>query len=608
MKNLLCCDSFEELQILKGICGSDYVIATNKYPFYKEIRNNEEQAIFLESSESNPYETVWDILDQIHHVIDGCKDIKYSRLFHLSYHIEGGMPTKFVQTIINLNLISRIVKMHGIKSIYLFDNSDNWMINESIYLYSRAYHIECHIIDKANVNRSCIEKECLKTLQTMDAKQEDIEHGELGIKEKERFENIKSRPTRIVAGNAIESLDVGLLYCMAVPYNKHVDWCLRRVEAIGHETRVICYYDTEDVQKFKDKGLQVDCLEDYFSADEFVREYSKLVRERRDILKALACELHVAYKGVELSDYLTLKIRNHYFRELIEYLYIDICSKKYFRYHKFSYIHLWGDTNYWGTWICYDNTRDNASKLFKIDGISFITFESKQPHEDMLSAVFTPNKKMFRLGLSADYSGNIFEIYDVFFGKKYDFSMVFPSQRNKFKIGFLPTGVLSGFTTYQFYYGTLMRLIDRLLEEKYEVIFKNHPYMSECWEEDVKYKYKDERSFKFVDPLERIDKVLEICDVVITDTSCAAVDAAMAKKPVFCIVDDQGYHLIGQHEKGFSIYQSIDALISDMNLVLDQDNIYKGMVKKQSAYLSKLLGENSIIKKGEIYSVLQKNN
>lgn len=601
-KSLLCCDTYDELLKVKTLCKTAYVVATNRYDFYKRERERKEHIVFLESNETNPYEKVWNILDQIHEVIDHNdeNEAKAKRLFHFSYHLEGGFPTKIAQMIINLNLISGIVGKYNINEIYLFDNKDNWIINESIYLYSRSQGIECHILDR-NMQG---EKIYLKTLETME-KKADIEGTDIFLKEKEKVNNIMARSIRPFKRNAIVREDIGLLYCCSRPYNKHVDWCLRRIAAIGHKTRIICYYDTEDVQKFRDKGIQTDCLEDYFSTDDFGVSYSKLIVERDDILEALNRNLNVVYKGIDLSEYLLVKIRNYYYRELIDHLYMDVCAKNYFKYHHFSYIHIWGNTEFWETWICYDNTRDYDSKLFKIDNSNFISFKTKQPYQYMLSAEFTPNIQRFQDELSAAYLGKIYPIRDVFWG---DISCSLDNseiQNEKLRIGFLPTGVLGGFTTYHFYYGTLMKLIDRLLEEKYEVVFKNHPHMSECWEEDIRYRYKDNEKFIFLDPCERISRVLESCDAIITDISSSAFDAAVAQKPVFCIVDDQGYDMIKQHEQGFSIYQCMENLLKDLESISQNNEIYKAILDKQNTYMEEITGNRNYDKKESVYTLLQ---
>lgn len=82
---LLCCDLFEELRALKRICGSSYIIAVNRYQFYKQIKNSEERANFIESNEINPYETIWEILDQIHVIID--EEIKDRFSDYFIFHI-----------------------------------------------------------------------------------------------------------------------------------------------------------------------------------------------------------------------------------------------------------------------------------------------------------------------------------------------------------------------------------------------------------------------------------------------------------------------------------------------------------------------------------------
>lgn len=599
---LLCCDSQEEWMILKNICNTGYVIATSDYRFFKNIREQEERVIFLESDESNPYGAIWEILDQIHLMIDEEITDRFFRLFHLSYHVEGGFPTKIAQMIINLNLISALVKDNDIGEIYIFDNVQNWITNESIFLYSKSRGITCHILDP----NSKEEKTSLKTLSQLRGIKENLCNEELSRKEKEKARAlIDTSAKRCKKGTTKEKEDVGILYCPDFLYRKHVDWVLRRIDAIEHDTTVICFYDTEAVSEFRQRGLKVDCLEDYFEKSDFISAYDNLNRKRAAVLQRLASQLEASYQGTDLSEWLLLKLRNQYFRELLTYLYMDVCAANYFKQRKFTFIHVWGGTESWQTWICYDNTRDVNSKLFKIEFIGFISYKEKMSFPDMLSAMFTPDdKERFSQIFVNDYPGKVFPICDPNWGGRSTVVEYIGSDRKK-RIGILPAGILKGFTTYRFYYATWMPLIDRLLDLGYEIVFKNHPALRECWEEDMEANYRDNERVTFLASGERIDKALALCDMVITDISSVVYDAALAQKAAFCIVDRQGYDLIRQHTAGFSIYQSIEDLLEEIKCISESDAAYKNILNKQNDYMKKITGDTSCNGAESVYTLLQ---
>lgn len=178
------------------------------------------------------------------------------------------------------------------------------------------------------------------------------------------------------------------------------------------------------------------------------------------------------------------------------------------------------------------------------------------------------------------------------------------SDRKK-RIGILPTGILKGFTTYRFYYVTWMPLIDRLLDMGYEIVFKNHPALRECWEEDMEVKYRDKEGVTFLTSGEGIDKALTLCDMVITDISSVAYDAALAQKAVLCIVDRQGYDFIRQHTAGFSIYQSIEDLLKEIQSISESDVMYKNILHKQNRYMEKITGNTSSNSEKSVYTLLQ---
>lgn len=598
---LLCCDSQEEWMILKNICNAGYMIATSDYKFFKNIREQEDRVVFLESNESNPYEAIWEILDQIHAIVDEEIEDRFFRLFHLPYHVEGGFPTKIAQMIINLNLISAIVKDNDICEIYIFDNVHNWIMNESIFLYSRSRGITCHIL----APNSKEEKTSLKTLNQLKGIKENLYNEELFQKEKGKVGAlINTSAGKGIKETTKEKEDVGILYCPDFLYRKHVDWVLRRIDAIGHDTTVICFYDTEAVSEFRQKGLKTDCLEDYFEESDFISAYDDLNKKRVAVLQRLADQLKVSYQGTDLSKWLLLKLRNQYFRELLTYLYMDVCAGNYFKQRKFAFIHVWG-TESWQTWICYDNTRDVNSKLFKIEFAGFISYKWKMSFPDMLSAMFTmDDKERFSQTFVNDYRGKVVPICDPNWSGRSAVVEHSRSDRKK-RIGILPTGILKGFTTYRFYYATWMPLIDRLLDLGYEIVFKNHPALRDCWEEDVEARYQDNEQVTILASGERIDKALALCDMVITDISSAAYDAAMAQKAVFCIVDRQGYEMIQQHSRGFSIYQCVAELVKDIENVAKNGEIYERVLDRQNTYMAEITGDKDNDRIEFVYTVLQ---
>lgn len=604
MKNtnryLFCCDSREELAHLIDICKSDYMIATSEYSFFKEVREQEKSVVFLESDESNPYETIWEILDQIHNVVDDGRTVdKFLRLFHLSYHVEGGFPTKIAQMIINLNLISKIVHDNEIQEIYLYDNVHNWIINESIFLYSKSHDINCHVLDLTSRE----EKSCLKTLVDMERETAGFSDENLIREESEKMRCLSEASEKKCKKEAVyEKEDVGILYCPNFLYRKHVDWVMRRIDAIGHDVKVICFYDTEAVSEFRQKGLKADCMEEYFEKEEFINAYEKLKLERTEILKRLARQLKVSYRETDLSRWLLIKVRNHYYRELLNYLYMEVCASNYFKQREFTFIHAWGNSEFWQTWVCYDNTRDSNSILFKIDGLNFITPQNRVHFPEMIPVMFAANKEELFV---TDYPRKDFSICDPFWGKRSALGRNALTGGKKNRIGIFPTGVLKGFTTYRFYYGTWMPLVDLLLNSGYKIVFKNHPALRECWEEDMEAKYRDNEHVTILASNETIDKALECCDMVITDISSVVLDAALAQKAVFCIVDERGYDMIGHHASGFSIYQSTEELLKEIVGVSQNDKMYQAVLEKQNAYMEKITGNTNSNNRESVYILLQ---
>lgn len=598
MCGLLCCDSWKEYTNLKNIHTKDYIVATSEYGFYRELINRGEPAVFMESEAKVPYEKTWEILDRIHEIVDGSK-LKYFRLFHISYNIEGGFPQKIASLIINLDFIHDLVKEHNIRDIYLYDKKDNWVINESICLYAKACNLSCSIFDA----ESGKEKECLKTLEKWNHSVEN--ENALYLEEKKDIDAMLKEKHEQAYSREESREEIGTLFCCSRPYEKHVNWCLKNVEAIGRDVKIICYYDTDDIRKFRDKGWSTDCVEDYFSKEAFLSKYQEMERERNIILNQLHVRLRISYRGVDLSKYLILKLTNFYFREMAQRLYMDVCAANYFQYHKFKYIRVWGDTNFWETWICHDNTRQDDTKLFKMYKNNFCNSKTRQPYENMLSAVFTPDEKLMKKHFSEDFRGKHWLIPDVVWGGKNKNTAMPSPVKNKKRAAILPTGLLSGVTTHYFYYHTLISVIDKLLEKGFEVLFKNHPGYGNVWEEDVKRKFSLNERFVAFCNQQRAEDVIGECAMVVTDLSLIAFDAADEERAVFCIVDEGGYSRIADHKEGFLIYQNPDDMIEKMETVSKDEEEFQAIIERQKQHMSKLMGDKNADVNAIIRSALE---
>lgn len=581
---LFCCNTYEELKCLKRNFCFDYVVATNRYEFYQMVNGHEKNSVFLESFETNPQETVWNILDQINGIIDCCKK-PYSELFYLSYHIEGGFASKISQIIINLNFIGTIIKKYEIDEIFVFDHKDNWVMNESIFLHALSFKIPCHVL--AGKTREM--KSALKTLETLGKTTEDVVEQKYLAQEEKRLAVYLGKGQWTVRDTAADMQKIGALYCCKETYDKHVNWLLKKISVLDN-VKIICYWDSDDIRKFTDRGLEVDCLENYFVIDDFTEAYEEMKGVRKKILGLMNKELSIVYQGVDLTEYVILKISNLYYREMLDHLYMKVCANRYFSSHKFEHILMWGDANFWETRISYEATRKDNTKFFGIDTNSFIKFNMKIPYREMVDVMFVPPGQYEQCKKS--YKGKTVAIKDLVWSGS-DPTIAAQRTFSKKKIALLPTGILGGFTTYYFYYQTFIPLIEKLLQ-KYEVIFKNHPGFNDCWERDVREKFADNKNFRALEGFSPASDVIDESAVVITDLSTVAFDAAKAEKPVFCIVDEQGYSQIAQHRKGFQICRDIESLLYGIEETLKKEWKYQSVVERQKKYMLKITGDENM--------------
>ena len=414
------------------------------------------------------------------------------------------------------------------------------------------------------------------------------------MEDEERRLEIKKQKTRMKDENHIlREKEIGILYCCKSSYNKHVSWTMRRAEMIGGNPEVICYYNTDDVGKFNKMGVATSCLEDYFSVNDFINKYDEVKRERTEILSHIISELEVSFIGVNLTKYLVIKLRNLYYRNMLELVYIDVCMKEYFKYNKYDYICVWGDTNFWETQFCYKYAKLNNTKLFVMHGQIFINAKIWQPNENIVSVAFISNNRQKEF-YSSNYQGKFCMIPDIYWGIRYRKNGCISVNK---KIGIFPTKIVPGYTTQYFYYDVLLVMIEKLLEKGYEIIFKNHPGRTEedinyKWENEVKRKFRDNKNFIYMNSEILIEKALEECSVAITDISSIVLDAINLQKVSFCIVDEQGYRWISHHADELCIYKDLTRLLNRIDAVLTDDTIYKEIINKQNVYLSKLEANN----------------
>ena len=161
MINLFICNTEREFQYLKNRYLGNYLIGTVNTDFYLMCVNANEHAVFLETEDTmlNYHCDTWNIIKKINNIIKTC-NLKQEYLYEVSYHIEGGLPSRIEDTLSNIRLLKGIIKTNNVKRICMVDSSQNWEINEAAFLIAYYEKIQYYILDE----HECKEKDCLHTL------------------------------------------------------------------------------------------------------------------------------------------------------------------------------------------------------------------------------------------------------------------------------------------------------------------------------------------------------------------------------------------------------------------------------------------------------------
>ena len=328
MADLLLCSNAEQLKNLKNKCSRQYVIATLKYAFYAECNKAEEPVVYMEPDEISDCNVIWDVINKINDVINGC-DVEKKYLYRISYHIEGGVPSAIDRMLQNIRLIRRVVCHHNIEKIFVVDDKENWMINEALFLFAQSERMNCQILDENGEKEQPYLFTLRRSRYNSNVKETKFDT-QVHCRELEQYLNQGNKKN--VQDAVVKEVEIGFLYA-ARNNGKHFKWMQDdiRLYADRFSVEIISFYHSEDNERFRKNGVSVECLEDYFSKDLFEKNYRVYLEDCTYIADKLNQNLSVTLEGVDLSEYLKRKIINYLERECFSKLYIDACSDIFFQ-------------------------------------------------------------------------------------------------------------------------------------------------------------------------------------------------------------------------------------------------------------------------------------
>lgn len=610
MQNLIVCSNLRQLRNLNGIVVGNYMVATAVYDFYDECKRQREEVVYLESSELSDHKMVWSILDTITDVMQRCETEK-SYLYRVSYHLEGGIPTTVDTVIQNLKIVENTIRAYGIERIYLVDDKENWMLNEAFFLFANAKGIECRILDEDGEK----EQLCLFTLRRSKYNP-NIKQSKFSSQvHQEQLKVYREKKSISLNNTDLQAVTIGLLHG-AKNNGKHLIGTEEEVDLFRgqFDVEIISFHQSADNDYFRERGIRVACLEDYFDRDLFEKNYQIYLRDCQCIVDQLQSGLHVHVGDIDLSEYLKRKLINYMERECFDKVYFDTCSDTFFKTHKYNLIEAWGNTNFWQNHIIYANCRQWNIKLFRREVLEILQFVSYEPYANEIELRIFFDKVVNEYCHLKDYHGRICYLPDfkwINFDKNITEGSIC-STKEEVKILFAPTYPFVGNSTVKNYFNICTNILDRLPSKSCKVFFKNHPNLNEKIRIEIETKYSGKKYVECIDNRRGIWDVMEQCDIVVTDVSTVIFDSIKMGKPVFCIAGCQDYELVKWHKDNFAIYRDIHVLCDELLAILANRDEMKeklqAVVKKQTDYIAALTkadGKGATDAYAALYSILE---
>lgn len=591
MSDLLICSNMKQLKNLKKMCGYSYTVGTSKYSFFSECKINGEPVIYLELAELSNSDRIWEIVDKVMQIIESC-GIENSYLYRVSYHAEGGFATTIDVLLQNIKLFKRVTGEYGIESVYFADDKENWIINETFFICLHSMGMKCRIFD-AECEK---EQNVLFTLRRSKYNPVVV-RSEFNPQEHDgTLRYYRGRESKSIGDGKAKETEVGFLYASRED-GKQVQWSIDDVRLYKDRFSVgiISLYRNGDNETFRKNNIEVECLEDYFNRELFEENYRIYIKDSRRIADELQ-GLKVTFEGVDLSEYLIRKVISYIEKTCLTKLYIDTCSKAFFRYHNYKIIKSWGDTNFWENNVMYANSRNDNTKFFRRDVLRLYQTREYEPYANEIAVRLMEDKEVYRMSILRNFIGKIYYLpgycMEDFINGISDIDISISGQ---IKVLFAPSRPLAGFSTVKGFFDTCTNILERLPSEQCKVYFKNHPGIDEAMRIEIEGKYELNENIECIDNRRGIWPELEKCDIVITSPSTVVFDAIQAGKPVFCIAISQNYELICHHEGGINIYRDVNKCCDELlEMFKDRDKLkatLESIANRQNDYLKGLAGK-----------------
>ena len=606
MKSLLICSNEQELIWLKKQCKGDYCIGTVDYDFFRYGKKNKENIFFLEAESLMPKEKVWEVIDIINNVIKKCK-LEKEYLYLISYHIEGGIPLQIAQMILDIDILVEIISQNNIQKICMVDNKKFWQLNEAAFLIANAFRMKCLIVDENTGD----EKLYLYTLRNSEyyvRKEKNFEEWKMQY---EMIKKFYKRPRKREYKQQ-NKYDIGCLYPV-VNNQKHLFWFMNEIDEYRNlfGLNVIAFYDSNDIKKMRECGLNVDILEDYLEIKDFLAEIREHVTNIAVIREMMEKELRVNYRDIDLSIFLRRKLLNCFERDYIEHIYIDCCMQEYFKFKEYRYIKAWGNSNFWQTILSYQNTRNANTKLYLFDNDILFLEKMNEPNADIINLRIFPNEEHKNTVLSVNFKGDIYYCPNINFQRRF-----YCNLKKRKKIGerisilFAPSYPFVGVRTYKNYCNICRTVLRMLPSDECKLLFKNHPNIDKGLEEEIYQEFRNNSDIRILDKSEGINTLWDEVDFVITDCSAVLGDAVMAQRPVFCIAGCQDYEVAQKYSEGFYVFHNVEDMCLYIQQILTKKDkiadIIETILSRQNKFMRGIIGEYSVDVEEQIDKIFRK--
>ena len=587
---------------IKNETTESVVVATKSVYLFTNFISEKFQVISLENEKVMPYNEVYNILKEINGCIKKTVGDERAWVYEAGYLIEGTRLAQYISDVLSgMEVVTQIFEKYSIERVVLCPSGANL--------------IECMLVKKVALEKNIkVEMKYEGVVNFLVTANSGVVYGIKCIRyvinafvryvtlmqkaKKKNHQNQEYQIGLIIIGNS----------------KKYIEWLKPLACGIKENFKsykVMCLNGSRTAEYFNDIGYSCDCMEEWVNKETLKKRKKEYIRLLYKLHKAIRKEFICNYNGYDITEILIYYVSVYLLTDVPRNLEIDSICHDYFSKNKFSAVSTYGDSCCVETRAEHFNTRENKTKLFRIEGLKLFHLPRYEEYADIIDIRFmSPGAARYEELIEQGWKGHAYFINDVLYTSKLQ------NRKSEENVGrnenltvlWAPSYVLGGYTTYSTFEYNNRNILKKFEENNWKLYVKFHPGQLEAQVEELYYQYKESDNIIFIDKKESIYEWIEKVDVIITDKSLLIFDGIVLEKPVMAICSSYHYYLIGRHEEGVQIYQNIEQMFQLLESIEKNREYFEKwkevVLRQQKKYLNGLMKDSNPI--DDIVEILKK--